>query len=206
MFSHFLQYNYTQPTELRDFPQWHQGIEFYGFWAIELRQQDCLEKIAYYQQCLSSKLHPNYLRQAHIKICASGLLANSFCPRAKLAKQVDHLILNTPSSFILELSDGNSFTTSPYLTLNDPDKGLLSLRKQLNSCIAEDSPCEYIPHVTLGFYDQAYKTSDIIDMLLPLSSTSIKINVTDIIFARYRTCEIQGPYEVLQRISLIKKT
>jgi hypothetical protein len=70
----FLDKEVTQPTELRDFFEWHQGIKHYGFWAIEISNKHCLQKIHHYQQQLADKLHPQYLRQPHITLSAAGLL------------------------------------------------------------------------------------------------------------------------------------
>ncbi|MGK0404908.1 MAG: hypothetical protein ACJAR6_000277 [Oleispira sp.] len=35
----FLDEEVTQPTELRDFFEWHEGINYYGFWTIEIKNK-----------------------------------------------------------------------------------------------------------------------------------------------------------------------
>lgn len=70
----FIDHDFTQPTELRDFVEWHQGIKHYGFWAIEVTDPLCLKTIGLCQQHLADRLHPHYLRQPHITLSASGLI------------------------------------------------------------------------------------------------------------------------------------
>jgi len=39
----------TYPTKLRDFLEWHKGVEHFGFWVIEVKEPKCLEKIKRYK-------------------------------------------------------------------------------------------------------------------------------------------------------------
>ena len=198
----FLDNETTQPTELRDFIEWHQGIKYYGFWAIEIHNQACLKKIKLSQQQLTDKLHPNYLRQPHITLSASGLMDEKHFTQASLQQQIEKLKENNLLAFSLNLSKAHSFTTSPYLSIRDSLNSIATLRKLLNTiCIAQDA-AEYVPHVTLGFYNQAYKTSTLALQLAAMSTADTEFTVNEIVFARYSTHEIQGCYQVLHRIAL----
>lgn len=202
MFSEFLDFDTTYPTELRDFPKWHKGIKYFGFWAIEISNQDCLDKIKKHQDHLSDKLHTQYLRQAHITLLASGLLSDNYFHQDLIKKQISQIKRNNIKSFTLQLSTCNSFYACPYLCISDPNGKLNSIRDCLNKISIEDSSSKYIPHITLGFYNKAYKTVDIVKNISEISSHNIEFKVNEIVFAQYETKEIQGPYQVLHRIKL----
>ncbi|MBQ0731937.1 MAG: 2'-5' RNA ligase family protein [Oleispira antarctica] len=192
----------TQPTELRDFFEWHQGIKHYGFWAIEIHHPNCLQQILLSQQQLSNKLHPNYLRQPHITLSASGLLDDKHFTQASLQQQIKKLKESNLSAFSLNLSKGHSFTTAPYLSISDHCHSLATLRTLFNNICSEQDPSDYIPHITLGFYNQAFKTVDVLTQLATVYSQDIEFMVNEIVFAQYNTHEIQGRYQVLHRIAL----
>ena len=192
----------TQPTELRDFFEWHQGIKHYGFWAIEITNQDCLQHTLLSQQTLSNQLHPHYLRQPHITLSASGLLDQNHFTQHTLQQQIKKIKESNLSTFTLHLSKGDTFTTAPYLSILDPSQALSKLRTLLNNVSLEQDPSDYIPHVTLGFYNQIYKTADILKQLDTAYSRDTEFTVKDIVFAQYNTNEVQGLYQVLHRISL----
>jgi 2'-5' RNA ligase len=196
----FLDKEVTQPTELRDFFEWHQGIKHYGFWAIEISNKHCLQKIHHYQQQLAAKLHPQYLRQPHITLSAAGLLDEQHFTQSSLQQQIKKLKESALKKFSLNLSSAYSFSTSPYLSISDPSDSLEKLRKLLNNICKEQDPSEYIPHVTLGFYNKAYKTRDLLKKFSNIKGLDTEFIVSDIVFAQYNTHEIQGPYKVLHRI------
>lgn len=202
MTSTLVQSKVTQPSQLRDFFEWHQGVEHYGFWAIEVTNQECLTSIQYFQRYLSDQLHSNYCRQPHITLVASGLLTDSKFSQALLDQQIIALNQTKLTEFPLHLSKPNSFTTCPYLSIIDPLNRLDEFRERLNSVCPEESQGHYIPHVTLGFYNDSYKLSDVLTLLEKPAAPEHPFMVKSIIFAQYKTCEIQGPFEVLHRIKL----
>jgi 2'-5' RNA ligase len=203
VFSEFLDFNTTYPIELRDFKEWHKGIKYFGFWAIEITSPLCLNKIKIYQEHLKDKLHPNYLRQAHITLITSGLLSDKHFSNDLILKQVKKIKKSNIKAFTLSLSNANSFSTCPYLCVNDSLDKIDFIRKCLyDEILKEINPNKYIPHVTLGFYNKAYKTSDIIENISTLNLPDIEFEVKNIVFAQYETKDIQGSYEVLHRIKL----
>ncbi|MGK0247313.1 MAG: 2'-5' RNA ligase [Oleispira sp.] len=196
----FLDEEVTQPAELRDFFEWHQGIKHYGFWAIEIHNKVCLQQIQNSQQQLADTLHPHYLRQPHLTLSASGLLDEQHFTQASLQQQIKTLKESALTHFSLNLSHADSFSTAPYLSISDPSHSLEKLRTLLNTICKEQDPSEYVPHVTLGFYNKAYKTVDILPRLADIKALNTAFIVSDIVFAQYDTHEIQGPYKVLHRI------
>jgi len=202
MFSDFLGLDATYPAELRDFREWHKGTTHFGFWAIEVSNPACLNKIEAYQKHLSDKLHAGYARQPHITLVPAGLLADNHVQRDSVARQVEQLKKLSVRAFPLQLSGCNSFAICPYLEVCDPQDNLNTLRECLGSIAADDSSGGYTPHVTLGFYNQAYNPADIVKIISGVSSRDIGFMVHEIVFAQYETRDVQGPYEVLHRISL----
>ncbi|MBU3016083.1 2'-5' RNA ligase family protein [Poseidonibacter lekithochrous] len=204
MFSKFLESNTTYPIQLQDFPTWHKGIKYFGFWAIEVSSSTCEHKIKSYQNHLSSFLHPNYLRQAHITLVASGLLSDEYFSEDLLKRQIEKLEISDIKQFSLKLKGWNSFSTCPYLAIEDSFSNLDSVRKVLNNTSEEVDAADYTPHVTLGFYNEEYKSLEIVKNISDFSLPDIEFKVEKIVFAQYETKDIQGPYEVLHRIKLSK--
>lgn len=200
MKSNLLENEITQPAELRDFFEWHQGVKNYGFWAIEIQDQDCLTRIKNHQQYIADKIHPGYSRQPHITLVAAGLLSNNFFSQKLLTQQVDKIQQLNFSKFPLYISNAKSFTTCPYLSILDPEDNLPILRDTLNSVSPEEGYGDYTPHVTLGFYNNRYKISDILTLIPNTNSVNKQFIINDIIFAQYKTKDIQGPYKVIHRI------
>lgn len=202
MFNDFLKFDTTFATRLKDFKSWHKGIEHFGFWAIEVSTPSCLDEIKKHQEHLKYKLHADYSRQAHITLQASGLLCEDFFSKEQIKNQVLELKKNNIKCFPLILSTCNSFSTCPYLIVKDSFSNLTTIRQTLNSISNENKLSVYTPHITLGFYNNEYNTSDIVKNISSINSLEVEFMVNEIVFAQYKTKEIQGPYEVLHRIKL----
>jgi len=202
MYSEFLDSNVTISTKIRDFYEWHGGVKYFGFWAIEITSLACQNKIKSFQKHLQNRLHPCYLRQPHITLVASGLLSEDGFNQNVLAHQIQRIKKGNLKAFSLKLSYCNSFSTCPYLFIDDSFGSLEVLRECINSKDKENNPSKYVPHVTLGFYDNEYSTVEIVEDISNLNSVDIEFQVDEVIFAQYETKDIQGPYEVLHRIKL----
>lgn len=202
-----MDFNFTQPYVLGDFKEWHKGIPYYGFWALEIDNEKVLTEIFNAQSQLTSILHAGYQRQPHITLLACGLMDEKYFSAATLKKQIKELKALNIHCFDLSFLTINSFSTCPYLALQKPNPTLDQIREVLLRHQAEDSPCEYIPHIALGFYNDVYKKSNIESELIKFEKTLAITSqtVSSIIFARYNTSDLQGPYEVLERILLLNK-
>lgn len=205
MLSQFLSQEFCHQAELKDFFEWHQGISHYGFWAIEITDQPCLDQIEYCQQTLKPYLHPSYQRQPHIKLFASGLVAEHLFHSDYLLQQLASLIAEDISTFSLQLDEISSFSSCPYLATKDNSDILQRIRLILSQIKGEDSPCDYIPHITLGFYNHPYKTETIAQALKQIPLQQQAIPITAVIYAEYETSDIQGPYQVIHRLQLKDK-
>ncbi|MDO6822930.1 2'-5' RNA ligase family protein [Marinobacter sp. 1_MG-2023] len=202
MFSDFLALEATCPAELRDFREWHKGAPHFGFWAIEVTNPACLNKVEACQKHLSDKLHAGYARQPHITLALAGLLSEKQVHQNLVLRQVDQLEKRSFRAFPLQLSGCNSFAICPYIQVHDPLGNLASIRECLGSAANVDNQRVYTPHVTLGFYNEAYRPADIVGSISELSSHDIDFTVHEIVFAQYETRDVQGPYQVLHRVKL----
>jgi 2'-5' RNA ligase len=199
-----MDFNFTQPYVLGDFKEWHKGIPYYGFWALEINSEQLLSQVSNTQTQLAPWLHSNYKRQPHITLLACGLMVEKYFSAEALAKQVQDLNEQEFKSFDIECSALNSFSTCPYLAVSKPDPIIEEIRQRLKLYQTEDTPCNFTPHITLGFYNNKYSQYEIMTQLATTEESVIKTKekVNSIIFARYNTSDLQGTYEVVERIIL----
>ena len=74
MLNDFLALPYTEAICDKNFAEWHQGIPYYGFWAIIVDHPEHLALINRAQDHLKEFFLSRYLRQPHITLSACGLL------------------------------------------------------------------------------------------------------------------------------------
>lgn len=203
MYSEFLSHATTYAACDKPLNSWHQGIAWYGFWAILVTDQQWLKTLHDAQQHLKHTLLPGYARQAHITISASGLLDERYFSEQHYQAQKQRLLADLPAAFTISASHLNSFAAAPYLAIDDICQHLLSLRSMLGKVKADDEPDIYHPHITLGLYRQIFSCEEIVNILqqIPLPELP-RLKVSEIAFCRYQTAQIQGEVEVLERIRL----
>ncbi len=197
---------HTLATELRDFPEWHQGIRHYAVWTLPVEEPAWLERIAGLQQQLAPLLHPGYVRQPHVTLFAAGLVDNQHFRRAQARQQADALRALNLSTWQLDADGLSTFTTAPWLGVRSMDNRLSLIRRTLAAIAPEDAPAnDYRPHVTLGFYQQAWRLGDIYSRLAELASRLPPLPplpVKRLELCHYATNEIQGTLTVKDSIEL----
>ena len=198
------QFQFTQSNCSADFQDWHRGIKEFGLWCIEITDSIWLEYIAECQAKLRHRLLPNYQRQAHITLCASGLLAEGYFCQQKLVQQKKQLT-QAYKIFDIAICGADSFSTAPFLALENHHH--LKNLNHLLAAIREDSPPDfYTPHITLGLYADRYPVQDIITELQQLPSPPEQpMTVDTVSFASYQTQDIQGPLTIKDKIALIRE-
>lgn len=202
-YSEFLSHTCTYAAKDQDFTEWHHGIPYYGFWAVLITEPSWLNIIKQAQSHLSPFLLPAYARQVHITISASGLLDKQFFTRQDYLKQIQALHDANLSTFSIAATRLNSFQGAPYLSISDSDQQLVKLRSLLGAVTKDDEPLKYRPHITLGFYRDAFSTKAIEAELKKCRIPALPtIYVKQIAFCRYQTKSIQGPIEVISAFQL----
>lgn len=202
-YSDFLAHESTFAASDQYLNDWHQGIPWYGFWAVLVDDIEWLAALRAAHQHLQAYLLPGYARQAHITISASGLLHPAYFSSPHYNQQKRRLKANKPSTFSVQAMHLDSFLSAPYLAIDDSDGHLLSLRSLLGCIKADDEPLKYCPHITLGLYHRSIPCTDMIRQFQAFSLPQLpSLNVTEIAFCRYKTSQLQGPFEVMERFSL----
>ncbi|ROR94949.1 hypothetical protein EDC56_3764 [Sinobacterium caligoides] len=204
MFDDFLQQASTIAHEDRNFEEWHQGIEHYGFWAIIIRNQPWLNLYAAAKQHVDGLVLKNYQRQAHITIASCGLMAPQHFSKQLFLQQQQALIDANIGCFGLSAGEINSFSGAPYITINDHEGKLSAIKQLLNNVSAEDSPSlQYTPHITLGLYSEAFNCALVVDCLKRFQCRAIPdLYVDEICFCSYGTDSIQGPLDIIESVKL----
>ncbi|PSL12193.1 2'-5' RNA ligase superfamily protein [Marinobacterium halophilum] len=196
----------TFAVSLDDCPQWHHGIRHYAVWCLPVDDPDWLALIDHTQTRLSPWLHKGYARQPHITLFACGLVDKNHCPDAMLAAQIQSLELYSLSTMLYTSSGLSTFSTAPWLGIEDGDNRLQPLRNLLAHAAAEDSPPpQYQPHITLGFYRDTFALDAIEKALAPLQERALTLpplHIDRVQLCYYDTHDIQGELTVKETIKL----
>lgn len=196
----------TVPCLDRDLFEWHNGISHYGFWAVVIDDLDWIELWKAAHVHIKRFVHPNYQRAPHITISACGLLDQNHFSTEHLDRQWRVLSEATIPPFYLKVTSLNSFTTAPCLMIEDSTGTLKQIRDCLTVISKEDAPVQYQPHITLGFYRDAFSTIEVAECLTRFKYPSIKpMLVTELAFCVYETIKIQGQFAIIKRIRLNAK-
>jgi 2'-5' RNA ligase len=200
-FARFLQSPYTVASVDRDFHEWHKGIKEYGVWVIVIDDPAWLACWQNAVDHLGSVLHPDYRRQPHITLATCGLMDERHFSRAQLDRQIALLQKANPIAFSIECGSLNSFSTAPYLEVRDESGNLAGL----NQMLGERMEWSYIPHLTVGFYRDAYATQVVAEKLASFDipgSQGLPFMVRELHFCTYQTNDIKGRLDIRHRIRL----
>lgn len=200
--------SHTFAVSLGNMPDWHQGIRHYAVWCLPVDDPYWLAFIHRAQTTLTPWLHPGYARQPHITLFAAGLVDKSHYTEFMRHAQIQSLELYSLSPVLLTPSCLSTFSTAPWLGITDGDNQLRRLRDLLGLTHREDSPPpRYQPHVTLGFYNEVYSVTDILEQLEPLQQQARALPplyIDRLQLCYYNTRQIQGKLDVKESIELGK--
>jgi 2'-5' RNA ligase len=145
----------------RDFPEWHLGRPRYALWALQVDVAPVTQRLQAAQQHLADLLLERYHRQAHVTVslcgfpCDAPQHADDFGPAA-LRAQLAALRQAQPRPFEIDIGALASFTSVPYLTVDDAGGHLAALRDCLAHGEVNPPGGRYTPHVTVGLYAGAW--------------------------------------------------
>jgi len=152
---------HTVRNEVRDFVEWHRGRAPYVFWGLLLDSSALDGQLARAASWLDGLLLDGYVREPHVTLDVCGFPADlsadeeSFTP-ALIDAQVTRLVAAAPAPFSIRIGGLDSFTSAPFLKVFDVDRGIAGLRQ----CLAENGRHrlfgDYVPHVTVGLYRDAW--------------------------------------------------
>ncbi|MET4163285.1 2'-5' RNA ligase [Marinobacterium sp. MBR-111] len=200
---------FTIPCELRDYPEWHFGRQMYCVWTLPVRDRLVLERLQAAQQHLLPWLHQNYRRQAHITLFVCGFDAlvqhrdDDFTRQAQQL-QCEALEMLAQASFSLQIGGLDSFASAPYLQVNDPEGVLAVLREQLETINPEVRQADYVPHLTVGLFQQALSWSQLQARINSFNrAESLTLRVSELELSCYRASELFGPLARIASVPLL---
>ncbi len=152
---------YTVRNEVRDFVEWHRGRAPYVFWGLLLDSPALDGQLAQAACWLDGLLLEGYAREPHVTLDVCGFPAvqlednEAFSPEL-IDAQIARLAAAAPAPFSIHIGGLDSFTSAPFLKVFDVDRGIAGLRQ----CLAENGRHrlfgDYMPHVTVGLYRDAW--------------------------------------------------
>jgi 2'-5' RNA ligase len=198
----FLENSHTIKNVRQDFQQWHQGRLRYALWAIDVDCQAVRQQVSAAEQRLEEFLLRGYFRQPHITLGISGFLSSK--PLSDKAQLADDYVSGRFAAdvaalknlgmqpFEIEIGVLASFSSAPFFHVNDPTSSLHQLHACLHT-VASDANFQYVPHVTVGLYSEAWSTEIVSNHLDTFSHDSVAtLLINRISLMSYAAAEIGG--------------
>ncbi len=202
------QASHTLRNERRDFVEWHRGRSPYVLWALDVDMPAIRQRLAAAAAHLGDLLLADYHRQAHITLDLCGFpaavpQAGDEFSLAELAARCQAQADFFPAPFNIEIGGLNSFSSAPYLTVNDPQQGIAALRAAVAVNGQNRSKTDYVPHATVGLYADAWPAAEIRARLaaFPLLS-ALPCRIDKLALLAYQPQEIGGPLQRLGEFCL----
>jgi 2'-5' RNA ligase len=189
-----------------DFSDWHGGVKYYGFWALIIDDSEWLNAVNEAASYVSPYVLKGYQRQPHVSVITGGLMSDQHYSAANLNKHKQALIKANISPFSISLAGLDSFTSAPYLTVEDDSGSLECLRAALLASASDDSLDNYQAHITLGLYHSEFSTIALSKTINAFEAPKVMpLIVPAVKFCSYQTNDIQGRITVLDSIKLKTK-
>lgn len=197
--------SFTLRNVHRAFPEWHKGRTDYCLWALDVDQAAVRRRMAAAQAHLAELLLGHYRRQAHVTLglcgfpCHSATHADDFSADM-LQRQIDALRRAHPKPFHIEIGHLATFRSAPYLTVHEDGRHIPALRHSIATG-ALDQPLEqYVPHVTVGLYRDAWPLSEVQGRLDNFTiAAPLSVRISGISLLSYQPAQIGGPLRRLAR-------
>lgn len=198
----------TLACELRDYPEWHRGRARYGVWTLPVDCPRILTRFERARAQLGNWLHGDYRRQAHVTLFVCGFAAehaqfDDDFPAARLAAQSTALRKLDIGAFELQIGGLDSFASTPFLTVSDPDQRLEALRAALGMHSEEIRQAPYHAHLTVGLYARAVPGAQMRQRLAAFTDRApLALPVRELHFSTYAAAELGGPLRCERRLEL----
>lgn len=157
--------SHTVRNVCRDFPEWHLGRSPYVFWGLDVDFPAVRAQVRRAGEYLAGLLLDSYCRQPHVTLDLCGFPsvaaqhADDFA-QEMLDRQCSALRAARLPAFEIEVGGLASFSSAPFLRV--VDQGQIAALRQ---CLAVDGQHrlagDYVPHVTVGLYADAWPIDEI---------------------------------------------
>lgn len=182
----------------RDFHEWHQGRPRYAIWAIDVDTPEVRQQVSGAEQHLAGLLLENYARKPHITLCVCGFLSDK-------AEQIDDFGVSHFEGQLANLNQLNlipfeieldllaSFSTAPFFHIKEAGNNIVSLNKCLNINMPHNQHDQFIPHITVGLYADAWLSNEVSIKLDSFATPhTVRCTVNKISLMSYNPAEIGG--------------
>lgn len=185
-------YTLKLPTddELIGLDEWHGGRTAFGLWYVPIADKTAAtaQKM---RALFKDVLAPNYERTFHITLFVVGFCGEDAFNQANLHRQIKVLQDLKLTPFKLSLSTLGSFDNSLHIKIG-ACAVLDEIRCALQRTHQEISPADYVPHITLGFYQDRYLMADILSKIQAVSLVPETFLVDRLNFGTYVPTQPQG--------------
>lgn len=169
---------------------------------LPLEQVDAL--LEHYRQSCRDLLLADYHKTAHITLYAAGFP----CLRKHFEDDISFKCIEQQAQLLRDLQlkpfditakNFNSYPAAPFVEVHD--QGELSLLHQcLSTLSGADRDGEFLPHLTLGLYNGAYKVEELAELREIRGELVIRCDKLSLL--AYDAADIRSPLRVLQEITL----
>lgn len=193
----FLANQYTIKNVQQDFYDWRQGRSRYVLWAVDVDFPAVQQQVAMAGQHLAKFLLEGYCRQPHITLGICGFLNNQSpfvddYTASRFEADLKALEKAHLQPFGVEISSLASFRSAPFLYVKQAANILHNLHTCLHS-VTGDAGFQYVPHVTVGLYADAWPTQAVSNHLDSFQKNGvIRCQVNKISLMSYAASEIGG--------------
>ncbi len=207
IWSEFVQRARSFGARRLDYPEWHKGRPRYHLWAIDADTEPVNERLRHHRTRLHGYLVQPDARQAHITVAVSGFLSpkalhdDDITPELVEAQALRVHALSLPP-FTLRVGGANSFASAPFLEVADPQGALARIRQALTPEGREFRTTAYVPHVTIGIYNDDHAVAQLAPLLAGDRADAIAVAVTAIGLYSYEASHIGSPLRLERKISL----
>jgi 2'-5' RNA ligase len=198
----------TIPSIDKDLTDWHRGRRDYAVWLIEAGQEEIRNRVAAAKEHLSGYLLEPYRRQPHLTLFVCGFLADTRCfdddySACQLRVQTQSLRDAKVPPFFIEIGGLNSFSSAPFLEVNDLEGGINRVRTALSAAAKEIGRTAFTPHVTVGLYSGAFSSAVVARKIAAFPAKPVACRVERITFASYEAQEFAGALTYRSEVALL---
>lgn len=191
----FIQQTHCRGTHRREYPEWHKQRERYYIWAIDADTCLLQTRINHYKNALKPYLVDNFLRRPHITLAISGFLNaqqqhNDDVAPSTIDQQIQALKTLALKPFALSVGSGNSFLSAPFLEVKEQCNALESIRQVITAGHNDFRTMPYVPHITLGIYNDDHSIVSIVAQMGNLQEEAIEIPVERVVLYSYAASDI----------------
>lgn len=194
----FLRVPVRQGLSADQVAQWAAGRPAYAVWLALIDDESVLARVAEVAQALAPWCLPGYLRQPHITIAAAGFptdlpVGDEDYGVTSFTENVASLQALAMPAFDIQVGGANSFGTAPYLEVYDVTEGLRTLQGQLCAWTRAGKSMCYLPHITVGMYQDDTAFAPVHAALTPWRELpALTLPVRELTLAVYAPAHLDG--------------